>query len=445
MTINLKLFKEVRVRSFEIGLYFRDGEFKGLLGEGRHWFVDPLGRVDVDVVSQREPWLVHENLDMIVRSGALTDRAVVLDLKDYERALIWIDGRFSHVLPPGLYAYWTGLRQVKVEVIDARKVRFEHQDLPVISRSLMAERVLELAVIEPHHLGVLFIDGEYVGTLAAGRFAFWKNMAQVKLVQQDMREAMFDVAGQDIMTADKVTLRVNAVATYRVTDARQAVSVVDDAKQALYRETQLSLRAVLGARELDAFLTDKDAVANELAAMVRPRAVALGVELISVGIRDVILPGEMKDLMNKVTEAKKAGRGQPHLSPRGNGRHPQPGQHGQTAAGQPHAHAPARAGSPGKSGGQRQAQRRVGRQGPGQSRSQPLVTCVRQSCAQIGPSRGPGIDPGPRTHFGQVLLGPCIGYTHEKPCSRARTDWGTRARSRMLGQGQGALRSECSA
>src|SRR5205807_857156 len=101
-------------------------------------------------------------------------------------------------------------------------------------------------------------------------------------------------------------LRMNAVVTYRVQDAWQAVSVADDAKQALYREAQLALRAVVGSRELDAFLTDKDAVAEELAVMVRPRGQALGLELLALGIRDVILPGEMKDLMNKVTEAKKA-------------------------------------------------------------------------------------------------------------------------------------------
>jgi len=60
----------------------------------------------------------HEKLDVIVRSGALKDRAVVLDLKDHQRALVWVDGRFSHVLPPGLYAYWTTFREVAVEVID---------------------------------------------------------------------------------------------------------------------------------------------------------------------------------------------------------------------------------------------------------------------------------------------------------------------------------------
>ncbi len=306
MTLNVFIFKTVKIRSYEAGLYFKDGEFKGILGAGRHWFIDPLNRIRINVVSQRDPWLVHEKLDMIVRSGALADRAMVLDLKDYERALVWIDGRFSHILPPGLYAYWTGQRQVKAEVIDARRVRFDHPDFPVISRAQMAERVLELIVVEPNHAGVLFLDGDYVATLSAGRFAFWKNMAQVKVVAQDLREATLDIAGQDILTADKVTLRVNAIATYRVKDARLAVSAADDARQTLYREAQLALRAIVGSRELDAFLADKDGVAVELTALVRPRAETVGMELIAVGIRDIILPGEMKDLMNKVTEAKKA-------------------------------------------------------------------------------------------------------------------------------------------
>jgi regulator of protease activity HflC (stomatin/prohibitin superfamily) len=304
--MNIFIFKTIKIRSYEMGLHFRDGEFKGLLAEGRHWFVDPLGKVKVEVVSQRQPWLAHEKLDVIVRSGALKDRAVVLDLKDYERALVWIDGRFSHVLPPGLHAYWTALRDVKAEVVDARQVRFEHPDLRVIVQSPLVERVLELATVQAHHVGVLFIDGDFIETLPPGRYAFWKNMGQVKFVQEDLREAMFDVAGQDIMTADKVTLRMNAVVTYRVADARTAVSTVDDVRQALYREAQLALRAVVGARELDTFLMEKDGVASELADMVRARAKTLGVKLIAVGIRDIILPGEMKDLMNKVTEAKKA-------------------------------------------------------------------------------------------------------------------------------------------
>ena len=299
-------FKRYTIHSFEMGLHFHGGEFRGLLGPGTHWFFDPLGRVAVEVVSRRAPFLAHEKLDLIVKSGALAGRAEVLDLKDHQRALVWIDGRFSHVLPPGQYAYWIGKRDVKVEVVDARTVRFEHEDLKVITRSPLAERLLDVCAVERNHVGVLFQDGRYVDTLAPGLYAFWRNTREAKIVELDMRETLIDVGGQDIMTNDKVTLRLNAVVAYRIVDARQAVVAADDAKQALYREAQLALRAVVGARELDAFLIDKDTVAREVEEQLRVRAGQLGLEVVSAGVRDIILPGEMEDLMNKVTEAKKA-------------------------------------------------------------------------------------------------------------------------------------------
>src|SRR5579872_3065205 len=300
------IFKRFKIRSYEMGLLFREGEFRGLLTAGRHWFIDPLNRVRVDVVSQRDPWLVHEKLDLIVKSGEVKQRAVVLELKDDERALVWIDDRFSHILPTGRYAYWTGQKTVRVELVDARKVRFDHEQFKVIVRSPLAQRVLDVCAVQRDHVGVLFIDGKYVDTLAPGEYAFWKGPADARVVEIDLRETMVDVAGQDIITADKVTLRVNAVVTYKVADARRAVSQTDDVRQALYRETQLVLRGVIGARELDVFLTDKDAVAKEIEESVRRRAGELGLAIASVGIRDVILPGDMKDLMNKVTEAHKA-------------------------------------------------------------------------------------------------------------------------------------------
>jgi regulator of protease activity HflC (stomatin/prohibitin superfamily) len=122
--------------------------------------------------------------------------------------------------------------------------------------------VLDVCTVNRDRVGVLFIDGRYIDTLAPGLYAFWKGQSEAKVVEIDLRETMVDVGGQDIMTADKVTLRLNAVVTYKIVDARKAVSQTDDVRQALYRETQLVLRGVVGARELDAFLTDKDAVAR---------------------------------------------------------------------------------------------------------------------------------------------------------------------------------------
>ena len=300
------LFKHITIRSYEVGLHFYDGEFKGLLSTGRHWLFDPLGNTRVDVVSQRSPWLAHDKLDVIVKSGALAGRAEVVDLKDNQRALVWIEGRFSHVLPPGLYVYWTGVKDVRIEIVDARKVRFQHADFKPIVRSQNAAQVLDICTVDRNHVGVSFQDGEYVETLPPGEYAYWRNVATSKLVEVDLREQTIDVAGQDIMTADKVTLRMNAVATYRIVDARQAVTVSDGATQSLYREAQLALRAVVGTRDLDTFLTEKDAVTAAFEEAIRRRAGELGLTVVSVGVRDIILPGEMKELMNKVTEAKKA-------------------------------------------------------------------------------------------------------------------------------------------
>jgi regulator of protease activity HflC (stomatin/prohibitin superfamily) len=166
--------------------------------------------------------------------------------------------------------------------------------------------LLDVCTINRGAVGVLFLDGEYTDLLPPGLYAFWRGAADAKVVEVDQREATLDVSGQEIMTADKVTLRLNALVTYRIADPRRAVCAVDDAKQALYREAQLALRAVVGLRDLDALLADKDAVAREVEDLLRRRADELGLAVISAGVRDLILPGDMKELMNKVTEARKA-------------------------------------------------------------------------------------------------------------------------------------------
>lgn len=300
------MFRKIKIRTYEFGLHFRDGEFQGIYRPGIHWLFDPLLRHDVDVVSQRDTWLSHLKLDIIVRAGALDGLATVIDLKDNERALVWVDGRFSRILTPGLHAFWNGIRDVRVEQFNADDVRFEHDQLKRIARSADVASKLDICDVDRYCEGVLFIDGRFTDTLKPGRYAFWKDGSDVKVVEIDLRETAIDIAGQEIMTSDKVTLRLNALVTYRVVDSRKTVSSSVDIQQALYRETQLALRAVLGSRTLDELLGDKEKVAEQVQQLVKNRAASLGLEIVSTGIRDVILPGEMKDLMNKVTEARKA-------------------------------------------------------------------------------------------------------------------------------------------
>ena len=305
------MFKKIHIRSYEVGLKFRNGEFVGLLGSGKRFVFTCFGKTTVRIVSKRDPWLFDEQLDVIVKSGVMAGKAEVIDLKDHERALVWIDGRFNRVLGPGLYAYWNNVRNVRVETVTIDNARLVHNQLAAIVRGGGAVQYLNVCKVERDHVGVWFLDGRYVDQLQPGLYAFWKDAGDARVVEVDMRETQVDVSGQEMLTADKVTLRINAMVTYVVKDARRAVSASEDVRQSIYRETQLALRAAVGSRELDVFLSgqagsDKEALIEELESGVRDRAGVLGLEVVSVGIRDVILPGDMKDLMNKVTEAKKA-------------------------------------------------------------------------------------------------------------------------------------------
>lgn len=295
-----------RVHEHEVGLEFRAGVFSRLLDPGRHLVFDPLLETRLERVSVREPWFAHRDLEVIARSGALEGRARVLDLGDHERALVWIDGRLRTVLGPGLHAVWTVFHEVRAEVIDTRGVRFEHPELPVVLRAPGAAEHLQTAVVAPGAVGLLFEDGRYVATLEPGVHAFWRGEREVRVMAVDRREQALDVAGQEIMTADRVTLRLNALVAYRVADPVRSATEVEDAAQALYRQAQLALREAVGARELDALLAGKEQVAAELTERLHARAEAFGVEVRALGIRDVILPGDMRDILNRVTEAHKA-------------------------------------------------------------------------------------------------------------------------------------------
>jgi regulator of protease activity HflC (stomatin/prohibitin superfamily) len=298
------ILQRVKVLEHERALVLKNGALERVLQPGVHWV---LGRgLAVEVVSIRNGWLVHPDLELLVKSGRLGHEVRVVDLKTHQRAIVWADGRLELVLRPGVYAFWTALRELRVDVIDARGALFEHEQLAAVLALPGTAALLEPVSVEAGHVGLLFRDGVHEATLAPGAYALWKGVARAKVVPVDLREQVVDVAGQEIMTADKVTLRMNAVVTYKVHDALRAVTTIEDHRQALYREAQLALRASVGARTLDALLGDKQAVAHELDAGLRAAVAALGLELVSLGIRDVMLPGEMKELMNRVIAAQKA-------------------------------------------------------------------------------------------------------------------------------------------
>jgi regulator of protease activity HflC (stomatin/prohibitin superfamily) len=295
-----------KIARYERGFLFRDRDFVRVLEPGRYLYFDPLFRLRIEIEDVTGPRIDSERLEVIVKSGALGNEAVVADLADGKRGLVFVDGRLERLLTPGLYAFWKVLKDVRIEEVDATRVRIETPALAKLLTIPGTAALIDLVDVEAGSVGLYFLNGVFQEALPSGRYAFWKGEGRVEVRRVDLREQVLDVSGQEIMTADKVTLRLNAVLAFRVEDAERYIVTAADSTQVAYREVQLALRAIVGTRTLDALLNEKDAVAAELASLVKPRLTALGLALVALGIRDVILPGEMKDLLNKVTEAKKA-------------------------------------------------------------------------------------------------------------------------------------------
>lgn len=129
MTLNI-----VKIRAHERGFLFKNLEFVRTLGPGWHAVPGSWLRGRVDCLSVREPFVSHADLDVLRKVGAFGDEATVLDLKDNERALVWVDGRLAKILKPGLHAVWTVFQEARIEVIDARVVRVAPELVAAVSQ-----------------------------------------------------------------------------------------------------------------------------------------------------------------------------------------------------------------------------------------------------------------------------------------------------------------------
>ncbi|HLQ37708.1 MAG TPA: slipin family protein [Planctomycetota bacterium] len=296
----------IHIKQSELGLLFRRGDFVRVLGPGT-WFLPGIwfGRDRLEIVDTLATRFRHSLLDLLVRQPELRERLEVVDLSEDERALVWRDGRLFDFVSAGLFAYWRQPHKLRVETYSAAEVRFQHAQLDAVLGLAAARASLATVDVEPHERLLVRRGGELVLTLGPGRHAFWNRAAVITWKAVDLREQLADVQGQEIMTADKVTLRLNLVVAWRITDPVAATTVVDSAATAVYREAQLSLRAAVGGRDLERLLADKDAVAGEVRAALSRRAAEFGVAIASVGVRDIVLPGEMKTILNQVIEAQK--------------------------------------------------------------------------------------------------------------------------------------------
>jgi regulator of protease activity HflC (stomatin/prohibitin superfamily) len=230
-----------------------------------------------------------------------------------ELGLLYQRDKLVRVLAPGTRQfYWRAAEPVRVERINlANSLAISRAQLAELRAPATVDLAREIAAacliqeVGAEQVGLLYVDGALVEVLTPGVYGWWRYGRNVRVDIVDGRMAEMEVSGQEILTRDKVSLRVNLVALYRISDPVRAKTAVADVRAYVYRELQLGLRQVIGTRTLDALLADKGAIDSGVVEYARAKLGEVGVTLTTVGVKDLILPGEMKAILNQVVEAEK--------------------------------------------------------------------------------------------------------------------------------------------
>lgn len=156
-----------------------------------------------------------------------------------------------------------------------------------------------------HEAGLRYKKGRLVDVVGPGLYATWP--APVEITRLDLREASTPISGQEILTADQLSLRVSVVVAYRIADPRAYASSAAMPITQLYHIVQTELRGRVAARKLDEVLADRGGLVAGMAEAVHAEAAALGYKVSSVKLLDLTIAGPAKQAYADLWKAQKEG------------------------------------------------------------------------------------------------------------------------------------------
>src|SRR5262249_35194643 len=173
-------------------------------------------------------------------------------------------------------------------------------------------------IIKDTHRGLWYEDGVLTQVLGAGRYElpqptwlpFARRRPQVEVVIVDMRARDLTIKGQEILTSDKVAIRVSILVQFAVVDAKSALHAVANFEERLYSDVQLAARRSLAAMTLEDILTNRHRLSEDILREVKESAAGYGVAIARADVKDLVFPGNLQEIMNRVLAAERMSQAQ---------------------------------------------------------------------------------------------------------------------------------------
>ena len=303
-------------------LVFKNQKLDSVLTPGKHKIWDIKNELEFVTFDINTLYFSEKNAERLYKNHKeLSEHISHWKLDSTEVGMLYVNDLLRGVVAPSEHLYlWKDAGEIRLEKVSIDEdIAVDDKSLFLINRAgantstrlIRSERTVAIEPIADlnvakDHVGLLYVNGQLVKRLTPGQHGFWQFNHTVELKTFDCRTQLLEISGQEILSKDRVSLRINLSASIKVQDAELAARSVDKVDDFVYKTLQLALREAVGTKSLDDILIDKLYVNETVKELVVERLTDIGISLLSVGVKDIILPGEMKAILNQVVEAQKA-------------------------------------------------------------------------------------------------------------------------------------------
>lgn len=292
------------INQTQCGFLLKDGRFIKTLPCGKYQYIKALG---YEVIVEEMKGAVKFQMlppEILLQDSIFADNTLNVQIPDGFLGLLFADGTLRKVLTESKYLLWNVWEKKEWRLLDMREPVMD-SEIKKNYLEQIPQKYYKKIEIQPGELGLLYFNNQMVEELASGTYYYWLFSKDIMCRIVDLKIKELEITGQEILTRDRIGIRLNLICSYRISNGRKMVETIKGLENQLYACVQLIIREYVGRYRLDELLEQKEEISAYIYRRMKEEQERCCVEFLSAGIKDVILPGEIRDILNTVLIAEK--------------------------------------------------------------------------------------------------------------------------------------------
>lgn len=295
---------KIIIQENQVGFVTKNGEFIKMITAGKYYFSKRLGYNVYIEEMLGELNFMDIPYQILKKDKKFNEYTVYFCIPDGCIGLIYVNGTLRSFASRKEYVFWNVFEKYEIKMLSMEETEIG-KDVTKQMLSVIPTKYYTTVCVEEGETGLLYYNNVLQKKLERGIYYFWneKNRVSYKIV--DMKQTELRITGQEILTKDKIGIRMNVDVVYRINDAVELTANIKNLENQMYSFVQLIIRESTGNYKLDEILELKETISGEIFDKLKQNEKTFCVEFIYAGIKDIILPGEIRDIMNSVLVAEK--------------------------------------------------------------------------------------------------------------------------------------------